>query len=180
MKHVLHRLYWVWDYDKEENWLNEMSAKGLQLRNAGFCNYVFEEGTPGEYLYRLEFLKHWPRHPESMQYIRFVEDTGIEHVSSFKRWAYFRKKAADGPFDIFSDMDSRITHINRMLWFIAVLSLANVPNAILQIFHYFKYKTSVNLVLGLLILMLSGLLGYGTVRLWRKKQQLEREKMLRE
>lgn len=29
MKHIVRKAYW--NYEKEENWLNEMSAKGLAL-----------------------------------------------------------------------------------------------------------------------------------------------------
>ena len=122
MKHVIHKLFWAWEFDKEEKWLNEMSAKGLQLSDVGLFRYVFKEGLPGEYVYRLEMLKHWPRHPESAQYIRFIEEMRAEHIGSLMSWVYFRKKAEDGGFDLFSDIDSRIRHLNRILALIGVLS----------------------------------------------------------
>ena len=86
MKKVIRKLFWVWDFDKEEKWLNEMSAAGLQLRGVGFCKYTFEQGLPGEYVYRLELLNNWPSSYESVQYIRFIEDTGAEHIGSLLRW----------------------------------------------------------------------------------------------
>ncbi len=30
-------MFLVWDFDKEEKWLNEMAAKGLALTSVGFC-----------------------------------------------------------------------------------------------------------------------------------------------
>ena len=48
MKKTVHKLFWAWEFDREEKWLNDMSAKGLQLTDVGFCRYVFETGTPGE------------------------------------------------------------------------------------------------------------------------------------
>ncbi len=124
MKHVVYKLFWAWDFEKEEKWLNEMAAKGFLLTDVGGLRYVFQEGAPGEYRYHLEWLQHFPSHPESIAYIKFVEETGAEHVGSFKRWVYFRKKAAEGAFNLFSDLDSRITHFRRITRLIGLLSLA--------------------------------------------------------
>jgi hypothetical protein len=60
-------------------------------------------------------LEHPPAHPESIRFIRFLEESGAEHVASYLRWAYFRKKAADGPFEIYSDTASRIKHLERII-----------------------------------------------------------------
>jgi hypothetical protein len=38
---LLSLLFWVWDFDKEEKWLNEMAAKGLSLVSVGFYKYEF-------------------------------------------------------------------------------------------------------------------------------------------
>lgn len=114
MKKTIHKLFWVWNFDKEEKWLNEMSAIGLRLTNVSFGRYDFEEGAPGEYIYRLELLKNFPTHPESERYIRFIEETGAEHVSSFKKWVYFRKKSGDDGFDLYSDVESRLNHLKKV------------------------------------------------------------------
>jgi hypothetical protein len=115
MKKIIHRLFFVWQFEKEEKWLNEMSQKGLQLEAVGFCRYQFTEGGPGEYIYRLEMLKHHPNSDEGRRYIESVEKTGAEHVGSLLRWVYFRKKAGSEGFDIFSDIDSRIKHLERIM-----------------------------------------------------------------
>ena len=36
---TLHRNFWVWEFEKEERWLNEMAQEGWVLQNAGFCTY---------------------------------------------------------------------------------------------------------------------------------------------
>ena len=58
MKRVMHRLFWAWDFDREEDWLNAWAARGLALVDVCGIRYVFEEGAPGEYEYRLELLEH--------------------------------------------------------------------------------------------------------------------------
>ena len=107
MRQTIHKWFWVWDFEKEETWLNEMAAKGLCLVSVGFCKYEFEDRIPGEYRVCLQLLDKCPRHPESKKYIEFLETMGVEHTGSFTRWAYFRKKAVDGKFELFSDNDSR-------------------------------------------------------------------------
>ncbi len=114
MKHTVYRIFTIGQYEKEEEWLTEMSAKGMQLSDVGFCRYVFEEGDPGKYIYRLELLRRHPTDAESIAYIRFMEDLGVEYVGSLFYWVYFRKKAEDGPFDLYSDIPSKIRHFRRM------------------------------------------------------------------
>jgi hypothetical protein len=124
MKSVIRKAYF--NYENEEKWLNEMAAKGLALKDYSWCRYVFANSQPGEYVYRLELLENLPSHPESMNYIRFMEENGIECVAFFMRWVYFRKKASDGGFDIYSDIDSKIKHYRRVNTFFTIIALANV------------------------------------------------------
>lgn len=112
MKHIVWKAYW--DFEKEEKFFNEMSAKGLALTDYSWCRYVFEEAPRGEYIYRIELLENSAKHPESQNYIRFMEETGVDFVASFIRWVFFRKKAADGEFNIYSDTESRIKHYKRI------------------------------------------------------------------
>lgn len=72
MRFTKYKVLFAWDFEKEEKWLNEMSAKGMQLVGVGIFKYIFEEGNPGEYFYRIELLEELPTHPESISYIRFM------------------------------------------------------------------------------------------------------------
>jgi hypothetical protein len=128
MKRVVWKYFSIGDYEKEEQWLNRMAAQGLMLTDVSLCRYVFEEGGPGGYVYRIELLEHRPSHPESARYIRFLEETGAQHVGSFRRWVYLRKKTADGGFELFSDLDSKIRHYKR------ITRIANAFSAILLCF----------------------------------------------
>ncbi|MCB2293245.1 DUF2812 domain-containing protein [Clostridium algoriphilum] len=77
----IYKLYY--DYEKEENWLNEMSANGMTLTKYTWCRYVFTEAPKNEYIYRLELLQHSPSHPESIAYIKFLEETGVECIIEY-------------------------------------------------------------------------------------------------
>ena len=129
MRKIMHKWFWIWDFDKEEKWLNEMAAKGLVLNSVAFCRYEFVDCLPGEYNIRLEMLRNSVNNFESQNYIRFLEDTGVEHIGTLFRWVYFRKKAESKPFDLFSDIDSRIRHLNRLLFIPIIFGIANLINA---------------------------------------------------
>ena len=110
MRKVIKKVFMAWEYEKEEKWLNEMAAKGLALVDYSIFRYSFEPCEPGEYTFKIQLLEHNPNHPESEQYIRFMEETGAEQVASYLNWVYFRKKTAEGPFEIFSDIESKLKH----------------------------------------------------------------------
>lgn len=135
MKYVIHKFFTIGQFEKEEKWLNEMSAKGMQLTDVGFCRYCFTKGNPGEYIYRLELLNHMPHHAESINYISFLEETGIEHIGSLLRWVYFRKKAGAGPFEIYSDTPSKINHYRRILFIANILTVVFIIPFISYVFH---------------------------------------------
>ena len=125
MKHIIRKAFF--DFEKEEKFLNEMSANGFALTDYSWCKYIFEDAPKGEYIYRIELLGHPMDHQESRDYLQFMEETGAELVTSYnKRWIYFRRKAADGEFAIYSDIDSKLNHYNRILilfWAAAGLNL---------------------------------------------------------
>ena len=124
MRTVVNKIYW--DYEREERWLNEMSANGYALVDYFIARYVFENSAPGEYIYRIELLKKRHANPESKNYIAFMEENGAEHVASYINWVYFRKKTADGPFDIYSDLDSKTEYFKRIRGFYIGASAAQL------------------------------------------------------
>lgn len=131
MRHVVRKMFY--NYEKEEKWLNEMAAKGISLVQYSWCKYVFEDTANGEYIYRIILFDHPISYPETSRCIQFIEETGAEYVSSYMRWVYFRKKASDGEFEIYSDIDSRIKHNKRVSAFFWFLTLIQVFPAIQNI-----------------------------------------------
>jgi len=129
MEYKVFKIFSVGSFEKEEKWLNQMSAKGLNLvKTVGF-SYTFENGNPGEYTYRLELLKYMPDHPESAKYLEFLAETGIEYVASYMRWVYLRKKKADGDFELYSDLPSKLRHYKRitsLTWMASIMPVSQI------------------------------------------------------
>lgn len=187
MKHIIWKAYW--NYEKEEKWLNEMSAKGLSLTDYSWCRYVFEETQPNQYTYRIELLKYSPSHPESKSYINFLEENGIEHVTSYMRWIYVRKKTSDGPFDLYTDKDSIIQHYRRiftlwntMMYVEFIVGVMNLFTGIanLKIDEQLGNFSNGNLVIGTVTTILGLLFLRLGLPLRRKIKKLEQEKLVRE
>ena len=72
-KKTVFKLFFVWDFEKEERWLNEMAQEGWVLDNTGFSFYTFVRCEPGEYIIRLEM------NPSS-DYRAFVKELGAEYI----------------------------------------------------------------------------------------------------
>ena len=68
-KKTVFKLFFVWDFEKEERWLNEMAQEGWVLDNTGFSFYTFVRCEPGEYIICLEM------NPSS-DYRAFVKELG--------------------------------------------------------------------------------------------------------
>lgn len=177
MKKVIHKWFWVWDFEKEEQWLNEMAAKGLALQSVGIGKYTFDECLPGEYCIRLDMLKNSPTHPESEKYIRFVEETGAEHIASFTKWVYFRKKTDEGSFELYSDNGSKIKHLTRIIRFLLPLAIFNLfagCNNLYMAITNFSEISDWNYI-GIINLLFTVFALIGCFKLYKKRKQLKNE-----
>ena len=172
MRHSRYRLFLASDYKKEEQWLNEMSQRGLALISAGLCKYVFEDSKPGEYTYKLELLDSLPFSSKGTDYLRFLEETGIEHISSYLRWVYLRKRAADGSFDLYSDINSKIRYLKRLRLFFLALTLIEFSIGCSNLSIGFMPLNGirfVNVAMGILLLVIGVLLAFA---FWEHNKQI--------
>ena len=187
MKYIVRKV--IWDFEKEEAWLNEMARKGMALTDYSWGRYVFAEAPIDEYIYRIEMLENLPTHAESIAYLRFLEENGVEHVASYNRWIYLRKKTLEGPFDLYSDIDSRIAHYNRIgriwdtvMWVEWIMGVMNLIIGIINLnfnerLGNFSYA---NVIVGAALTAL-GLVFFLLGRPTRKNlKRLRQEKLIRE
>lgn len=156
MKRTVWRLFW--SADKEEAWLNRMASKGYALTDYFWARYVFEETDPGEYIYRLDLLDGSAKSPEGTDYIRFLEGSGAELVATYMRWVYFRKKAGDGSFELYTDLPSRYARLKKLRHFYSALTtlelLCGVVNLSISLLYFLSGDavSLINVILGLLML----------------------------
>ena len=178
MRQTIRKWFWAWEFDKEEAWLADMAARGKALVSARYATYEFEDSAPGEYIVRLEMMENSPTSHEGRQYIEFVEDTGAECVGTVMKWVYFRKKTADGPFELHGDNATRIKHLKGIQRLLLPLSIVNAGIAVYNFCVGIGFASPINVVCSMASVAVSVLLGVGIVKLNNKKIQLEKEAQL--
>ena len=178
MRQVIRKWFWAWEFDKEEAWLNDMAAKGQALVSARYITYEFEESAPGEYAVRLEMLKDSPASAEGQQYIEFVESTGAEYIGKVMKWVYFRKKTADGAFELHGDNTTRIRHLKGIQRLLLPLTAVNVGAGLYNLCIGIAWNSPVNVVCAGLSAAVSVLLFRGIYKLKEKKNWLQKEARL--
>lgn len=110
------KLYY--DKDAEEDWLKKMCLDGWAFKKFFLGFYTFEKCEPGEFNYQIDLLDSW--NGEKDDYSAFMEDTGVEVIDQWWRWVYLRKRASDGPFEMYTDIDSKISQYNKIKNFFKV------------------------------------------------------------
>lgn len=131
---VKFRLYF--NADKETEWLNEMARKGYAMTGyvAGF--YSFDMCQPGEYVYQIDFTEGW--FSVSNDYREFMREAGVEIVCLWGMWVILRRKAAEGEFVLYTDVESSIAHytkIKKMLTFVMIIECICLLMELFAVMH---------------------------------------------
>jgi hypothetical protein len=112
-------------FEREELWLNQMAAQGWNLVRPGTLRSTFDSGEPGEWVYRIQVLPQSAKKTESVDYFEFMRSTGVELAFARDQLAYFRKRSCEGPFDLFTDRESRLAYTRNLRnWWIGQSALA--------------------------------------------------------
>ena len=161
--------------EKEETWLNDMCQSGYALCVISNGYYVFEPCDPGTYIYRLEFFDQEIFQKEKDSYLKFMQESNVECIASFKRWHYFRRDSALGDFEIYSDIDSKIEHYKRINFIWYMLALIFVASGLSQNV-FFGNISQFDLILNIILIIIGFFFLTLAFPLTRKINNLKREK----
>ncbi|ADK16553.1 MULTISPECIES: DUF2812 domain-containing protein [Clostridium] len=104
------KLYY--DKDAEEAWLKKMCLDGWEFKKFFLGFYTFKPCEPGEYNYQIDLLDNWKG--DTVDYSSFMSNVGVQVVGQWWRWVYLKKKASDGPFEMYTDVESKIAQYRRI------------------------------------------------------------------
>lgn len=134
MSKIKIRFFTIADYEDEEIWLRNCSKNGLKMKKYILpCFYVFEECTPQDVVYRLDYKNN----TQNEDYMQMCRDYGWESFQNKMGWIYFRKSASqihsENDAEIFSDEASKLDMIQsivktRMLPLLLVFFSCVFPN----------------------------------------------------
>ena len=137
MKYIItsHKFYGVWEYEREENDLNEASKNGLQLIKGGCFHSTFCRDDSVRYIYQLDYC---PKIADKDRYIECFQDAGWEYINStFNGWHYFRRPYEAGlsleDVKIYTDRDSLYAMENRWCGGLRALSILTLLSGLLCI-----------------------------------------------
>jgi len=116
----IRKWFWVWEFEEEEQWLNQMAESGWALEKVGFAVYYFRLCVPGAYTIRIEMRDH------DESYLGFMKELDAEYVGRMAKWIYFRRKTELGDFQIFSDLESRMGQLEKAGKTMKLVGIANL------------------------------------------------------
>ena len=111
--------FWAWNDELQEAWLRQMSQQGWHLKSLEFISsYVFEEGEPTDYVYRLDYFID---RKNQANYLQLFNDTGWDHLGEMGGWQYFRKEATTSKApEIYNDNESKAKKYQRILMYLVI------------------------------------------------------------
>lgn len=114
-----YRLFWPWQDEQEEAWLESMSREGWHLQSVRLlCSYTFARGEPTPYIYRLDYFQGYKS--TFAEYRQIFEDAGWVYLGELSNWRYWRKQLVNGEKpEIFTDRESKIKKYQRLLGVLA-------------------------------------------------------------
>lgn len=183
--------------EEMERYLNKMSHEGWQCCEIVRNELRFVRGEQDEYTYRVQYF-YESRDGEKDDYLRTLGETGAALVGEYGEALILRKKTADGAFELYSDLDSKIaalekrrSHARNMMLGALVLVLLRGEYAYKAISQYgfsnwldTQLDSPVYMVLTILIvagLLAGGIAGMISVRREGKRiEELKRRRMIEE
>ena len=166
----IRKWFWLWEFEEEERWLNQMADSGWVLEKLGFAVFYFRPCQPGEYIIRTEMRD------KDEAYVGFVEETGAEYVGRMMKWIYFRRKTELGDFRLFSDLESQIAHLGKMAKTMKGVSIANLIIGMANTFN----PGLAGVPIGWINLLCATLCMYCYGRIQGKMDAMEKERTLME
>ncbi len=139
MLRSFYKVFFIWQLEKEQAWINEMAQHGYSLKHAGRLRFDFEETEPDRYIYKSIFLKGSSGSDDNIKYFKFLEEMGINVVCYLNYpgtcWVYTRALKEDYPdgIELYSDIDSKINYQKVMAGYLVFLIIFTLLAGLLNL-----------------------------------------------
>ncbi len=97
--------------EKEERWLNQMSALGQKLLGKTLFSYRFTESKANQDSVRIECVPRDFDIDKAKQAFKKKQITVVIHQ---RRWLYLRKPIHQGGFNLYTDLKERFTYYRKL------------------------------------------------------------------
>lgn len=115
------------DFEKEEEWLNDMLREGWLLRGKSL-DYQFEKIDTTGIIIKIDY-RSFKSNEDFYDYLQLFNDSGWLHIAGRKSSGkqYFKKYKADKRDDIFSDLNSKGARYKRLSNMWRLLGVSYIP-----------------------------------------------------
>lgn len=165
------RIYF--DKDAEQDWIMKMSNQGWAFQKFFLGVYTFKPSKPGEYIYQIDLLDDWSGNKKDFS--EFMEDSGVEVVGQWYRWVYLRKRSVDGPFEMYTDIDSKIMQYERMKKFFSVALIIELICFIMEFMGAVRTRSISFMIVTILIGIFAFILLHNVLKCKEKIRELANE-----
>jgi len=112
------KLFWIWQDEIEERWLQDLALEGCHLESIAFPGfYRFSSGKPKKISICLGFLKSTDGNLQND--LDTIHQSGWEHIGRMKGWQYLRKSAEDREKQAILDIQkTKAEKFQRMMTFL--------------------------------------------------------------
>lgn len=162
-----------YDKDAEERWLTKMDTRGYKLEGFFLGFYSFSKCEPGEYNYQIDMLDSVTG--RSLDYKEFMEETGVEVVAQWYRWVYLRRKKSDGPFELYTDKETKLEQYQKITRFFTGLFILEAVCFVLELMAALETKETLFICFTIFILIVMSAFLHMIFVCRRKIEELEDE-----
>lgn len=112
------KLWWAWDYEQIEDWLERMEAGGLRLVETRFDGiyFCFEKCIPTKSRYCIDY-----QNKLTPEYMAIINDDGWKLYQIGFGWYILRKEYQEERPDLYTDFEGLISRNKSLLTVIIVL-----------------------------------------------------------
>lgn len=172
-------LWFVWNYEIEQQRLDRLSSEGLHLEKPGKIMSRYARDPSKRYTYRMDYRPVLKTTNERRDYLDLYGDAGWTHIGNCLNWNYFRREwTLDRTPEIYSDRESLKSHYRRIRRVLGTVFVAELPilfinadNLLIQPAGRHALPFSIAVVA--LLLATIATLGYGYLMLTRKIGEID-------
>lgn len=101
--------------EKEEEWLNKLSAEGWAFDSKNLCIYKFKKTECVDAVYKID-CRVFSNKSDYLEYLSLFADAGWRHISGsrFSGYQYFDSTLNNGNCEIFSDAETKAARYHRL------------------------------------------------------------------
>lgn len=166
-------LWFVWNYGKEEERLDQRSKQGLHLAKPGLVRSKYQRSLDARYVYRLDYQPQLRTQDAKTEYLILYSEAGWEHLGECTGWHYFRQPWSPGRKPaLYTDKESLhqfYRRIRNALVFVLLMEVAGFMLNISVLTLEASRRPETLFVLSILVMTIL-LLGYGSIVFHRRSK----------